>query len=189
MNPTQYEIHGTICRVVVLRQYNRKISPVGGNDTLLSASAVHLLPSGDFVALERKIRLVIPSKARDFDMQQAAERPESFAIRERDLRRVNLHRFPYHFLFRGAASRSAVPLACKTSAPTISRLRFSHQQISAVTQRDSLPSASASGSVFDSCVSFATKIHRGIARVIRSRLWLFVLGLIYRGSPRVKVEP
>ena len=29
-------------------------------------------------------------------MQQAAERPESFAIRERDLRRVNLQRFPYH---------------------------------------------------------------------------------------------
>jgi hypothetical protein len=35
-------------------------------------------------------------------MQQAAERPESFAILERDLRRVNLHRFPYHFLFRVA---------------------------------------------------------------------------------------
>jgi toxin ParE1/3/4 len=33
-------------------------------------------------------------------MQQAAERPESFAIRERDLRRLNLQRFPYHFLFR-----------------------------------------------------------------------------------------
>jgi toxin ParE1/3/4 len=33
-------------------------------------------------------------------MQQAAERPESFAILERDLRRVNLQRFPYHFLFR-----------------------------------------------------------------------------------------
>jgi hypothetical protein len=33
-------------------------------------------------------------------MQQAVERPESFAILERGLRRVNLHRFPYHFLFR-----------------------------------------------------------------------------------------
>ena len=33
-------------------------------------------------------------------MDQAAERPESFAIREREIRRVNLHRFPYHFLFR-----------------------------------------------------------------------------------------
>jgi plasmid stabilization system protein ParE len=31
---------------------------------------------------------------------EAAERPESFSIRERDLRRANLHRFPYHFLFR-----------------------------------------------------------------------------------------
>ena len=33
-------------------------------------------------------------------MAEAAVRPESFAIRERDIRRVNLHRFPYHFLFR-----------------------------------------------------------------------------------------
>ncbi|HEY3151336.1 MAG TPA: hypothetical protein VGK65_06710 [Candidatus Binatia bacterium] len=33
-------------------------------------------------------------------MRQAAERPESFPIRERDFRRVNLQRFPYHFLFR-----------------------------------------------------------------------------------------
>ncbi len=33
-------------------------------------------------------------------MLAAAERPESFSIRERDLRRVNLHRFPHHFLFR-----------------------------------------------------------------------------------------
>ena len=31
---------------------------------------------------------------------KAAERSESFSIRERDVRRVNLHRFPYHFLFR-----------------------------------------------------------------------------------------
>ena len=31
---------------------------------------------------------------------EAAARPESFSIRERDLRRVNLQRFPYHFLFR-----------------------------------------------------------------------------------------
>jgi plasmid stabilization system protein ParE len=33
-------------------------------------------------------------------MEQAAERPGAFAIRERDIRRVNLRRFPYHFLFR-----------------------------------------------------------------------------------------
>jgi toxin ParE1/3/4 len=33
-------------------------------------------------------------------IQQAGERPESYAIRARDLRRVDLQRFPYHFLFR-----------------------------------------------------------------------------------------
>ncbi len=33
-------------------------------------------------------------------ISDAAERPESFSIRERDIRRVNLRRFPYHFLFR-----------------------------------------------------------------------------------------
>lgn len=31
---------------------------------------------------------------------EAATRPQSFPIRERDIRRVNLQRFPYHFLFR-----------------------------------------------------------------------------------------
>ena len=33
-------------------------------------------------------------------MAEAAEKPELFSVRERDLRRVNLQRFPYHFLFR-----------------------------------------------------------------------------------------
>jgi plasmid stabilization system protein ParE len=33
-------------------------------------------------------------------MTEAATRPESFAVRERDIHRVNLHRFPYHFLCR-----------------------------------------------------------------------------------------
>jgi len=33
-------------------------------------------------------------------MLEATERPESFSICQRGLRRVNLHRFPYHFLFR-----------------------------------------------------------------------------------------
>jgi plasmid stabilization system protein ParE len=32
--------------------------------------------------------------------QKAAETPEGHAIRDRDLRRVNLERFPYHFLYR-----------------------------------------------------------------------------------------
>ena len=45
-------------------------------------------------------------------MQQSGERPESFAIRARDLRRVDLQRFPYHFLYRWrcrANSRRATP--------------------------------------------------------------------------------
>lgn len=32
--------------------------------------------------------------------QKAADSPESYIVRERDLRRVNLNRFPYHFWFR-----------------------------------------------------------------------------------------
>ena len=32
--------------------------------------------------------------------KKAAEAPESYSIRERDVRRANLERFPYHFLFR-----------------------------------------------------------------------------------------
>jgi plasmid stabilization system protein ParE len=35
-----------------------------------------------------------------FAMGQAATKPEQFSIRERDIRRGNLRRFPYHFLFR-----------------------------------------------------------------------------------------
>jgi plasmid stabilization system protein ParE len=38
-------------------------------------------------------------------MAEAAEKPESFSIRARDIRRVNLQRFPYHFLFRIAGDR------------------------------------------------------------------------------------
>ena len=33
-------------------------------------------------------------------MLAAAKNPEAYSIRERDIRRVNLDRFPYHFLFR-----------------------------------------------------------------------------------------
>jgi plasmid stabilization system protein ParE len=33
-------------------------------------------------------------------IREAAKRPESFPVRERDIRRANLQRFPYHFLFR-----------------------------------------------------------------------------------------
>ena len=33
-------------------------------------------------------------------LDQVARRPEQFAIRKQDIRRANLRRFPYHFLFR-----------------------------------------------------------------------------------------
>jgi plasmid stabilization system protein ParE len=51
-------------------------------------------------------RIATPELADDFYaelryyIKQVVERPESFSIRERDIRRVNLQRFPYHFLFR-----------------------------------------------------------------------------------------
>lgn len=32
--------------------------------------------------------------------QNAANNPEAYSVRQRDLRRVNLETFPYHFLFR-----------------------------------------------------------------------------------------
>ncbi|HKB67217.1 MAG TPA: type II toxin-antitoxin system RelE/ParE family toxin [Pyrinomonadaceae bacterium] len=35
-----------------------------------------------------------------FFFQKAANSPEAYDIREHDLRRVNLERFPYHFFFR-----------------------------------------------------------------------------------------
>ena len=35
-----------------------------------------------------------------YSLEKAGERPGSFAICERDIRRVNLQRFPYYFLFR-----------------------------------------------------------------------------------------
>jgi plasmid stabilization system protein ParE len=44
------------------------------------------------------------SELRSF-FQKAADSPESYDIREHDLRRVNLERFPYHFLFRVVRDR------------------------------------------------------------------------------------
>ena len=32
--------------------------------------------------------------------EKASESPKAYSVRERDLRRVNLERFPFHFLFR-----------------------------------------------------------------------------------------
>ena len=39
------------------------------------------------------------SELRHF-MLEASKRPSSFSVRVSDVRRANLHRFPYHFLFR-----------------------------------------------------------------------------------------
>jgi plasmid stabilization system protein ParE len=33
-------------------------------------------------------------------LEKASESPEAYCVRERDIRRVNLERFPFHFLFR-----------------------------------------------------------------------------------------
>lgn len=49
-----------------------------------------------------------PQLAEDFYAElrsyfhKAAHSPEAYAVRERDIRRVNLERFPFHFLFRMA---------------------------------------------------------------------------------------
>ena len=51
-------------------------------------------------------RVATPELADDFYrefrlfVEEAVGRPESFTLRERDIRRANLRRFPYHFLFR-----------------------------------------------------------------------------------------
>jgi plasmid stabilization system protein ParE len=56
--------------------------------------------------MEHYERIATPELAGEFYQElrhfinEAAARPESFAIRERDIRRTNLQRFPYHFLFR-----------------------------------------------------------------------------------------
>ena len=52
-------------------------------------------------------RVATPGLAEEFYTElryfvtKAADKPQSFSIRERDIRRANLRRFPYHFLFRG----------------------------------------------------------------------------------------
>jgi plasmid stabilization system protein ParE len=53
-------------------------------------------------------------------MKAAAAQPEAFAIRKRDVRRVNLHRFPYHFLFRVVADEVRILVVrCHTRHPSL----------------------------------------------------------------------
>ena len=47
------------------------------------------------------------SELRSF-FQKAADSPEAYDIRDHGLRRVNLERFPYHFLFRIVRDRVRV---------------------------------------------------------------------------------
>jgi len=47
--------------------------------------------------------------------RKAADSPEAYDIRERDLRRVNRERFPYHFLFRVVGDRVRFWLFVMTS--------------------------------------------------------------------------
>ena len=56
--------------------------------------------------MERYERVATPQLADEFyaEVRQfiaaAARNPKRFAVRQRDIRRVNLERFPFHFLFR-----------------------------------------------------------------------------------------
>ena len=52
---------------------------------------------------------------------EAARRPTSFSVRERDLRRVNLDRFPYYFIFRIVGGRR--PSVGSTASQQASVLR------------------------------------------------------------------
>jgi plasmid stabilization system protein ParE len=47
------------------------------------------------------------SELRTF-FDKAADSPQAYAVRERDLRRVNLEKFPFHFLFRIVGDRVRV---------------------------------------------------------------------------------
>jgi plasmid stabilization system protein ParE len=66
----------------------------------------HKLIASDVSRIMDYYEDVAPQLADDFYeelrafFQKAADFPESYAIRERDLRRINLERFPYHFLYR-----------------------------------------------------------------------------------------
>ncbi|MDQ3668544.1 MAG: hypothetical protein M3410_18620 [Acidobacteriota bacterium] len=52
--------------------------------------------------------------------QKAADSPETYDIREPDLGRVNLERFPYHFLFRIVRDRVRVLVVRHHPSPAMS---------------------------------------------------------------------
>ena len=51
--------------------------------------------------------------------QKAADSPEAFSVREHNLRRVNLERFPYHFLFRMVEDRVRILVRHHSRRPTL----------------------------------------------------------------------
>ena len=55
--------------------------------------------------------------------QKAANSPESYIVRERDLRRVNLNRFPYHFWFRIIEDRVRIFVIRHHKRRTLTNLR------------------------------------------------------------------
>jgi hypothetical protein len=73
----------------------------------------------------RRPRLPMSSmRSFGISMEQAAERPESFSIRERDICRVNLQRFPYQFLFRIASDVVRILVVRHYSINAFSLRRF-----------------------------------------------------------------
>jgi plasmid stabilization system protein ParE len=56
-------------------------------------------------------------------IEKAVERPESFATRERDLRRVNLFSVPYHFCFASPAIQFGSGCRHHGRHPSLSRCR------------------------------------------------------------------
>src|SRR5260370_34931362 len=62
-------------------------------------------------------RVATPGLAEEFYtelryfMTKAADKPESFSIRERDIRRANLRRVPFPFLFPVVGTQVRIPFA------------------------------------------------------------------------------
>ena len=55
--------------------------------------------------------------------RKAADSPESYSIHKRDIRRVNLNRFPYHFFFRIVQDRVRILVIRHHSRRPLTNLR------------------------------------------------------------------
>ena len=94
-------------------------------------------------------------------MTQVAARPESFSIRDRDIRRVNLERFPYHFLFRivgdtvrilAVRRRRTASIACNPTPITSDETRKMALEIPKAVERTHMnhPDFRVAGKIFAS---------------------------------------